>query len=511
MDAICLHDFPGGLKLDPRKSAQTSRPISVLPTPARVWIPMLQHRGKPALVCAEVGQHVEIGTLLGRADGAFSANVHASLAGVITDISPRIIAHRSGLTSQCVEITASPEQPVCSEFLLEHDYHLEDPNILRRRVADAGIVGLGGASFPTALKLTAEADQSLHTLVINGAECAPYISCDESLMREHPADILRGVQILLHILQVNRCQIALEEDKTAAIDAIKSALEEVADPRLKLCLVHAKYPEGGERQLIQVLSGEEIPSDGLPVDIGYLCHNVGTAHAIFNMVCEGRALTSRIVTVCGDGVANPGNVLAPVGTPIHDLVDYCGGFADGDHRLIVGGPMMGFTVLNDQVPIDKGTNCILVMPESQARELSATMPCIRCGACEEVCPASLLPQQLYYHARSDQHDRLPSLNLFDCIECGCCDYVCPSNLPLTQYFRYAKDQLWLNIQQQQKAGVARERFEQREQRLQRQQQERDEARAARKKAARDAAQKKADIQAAVARAQARKQTEGKDP
>jgi electron transport complex protein RnfC len=468
---------------------------------------MLQHRGKPALPCADLGQQVEVGTLIGRADGAFSANVHASVAGVVTGISPRTVAHRSGLSAPCIEITSSPEQAISTEFLLNHDFNLEDPNILRRRVAEAGIVGLGGASFPTAIKLTAEADRTLHTLVINGAECAPYISCDEALMREHALDMLRGVQILLHILQVNRCLIALEEDKTEAIEAVKAALDEVADSRLKLCLVHAKYPEGGERQLIQVLSGEEVPSNGLPVDIGYLCHNVGTAHALFKMVCEGKALTSRIITVCGDGVKEPRNVLAPTGTRVGDLIDHCGGFNQGDQRLIVGGPMMGFTIESDNVPVDKGTNCILVLPESQARDLSTQMPCIRCGACEEVCPASLLPQQLYYHARSAQHDRLPDFNLLDCIECGCCDYVCPSNLPLTQYFRYAKDELWLHRQQQQKSSLARERFEQREQRLQRQQQERDVARSARKQAAQDTAQKKLDIEAAVARAQARKQSD----
>ncbi len=506
MDSVTLHNFPGGLKLDPRKATHSGQPVSVLPTPSRVWVPMLQHRGKPALVCVEVGQAVEVGALIGRADGAFSANVHASVAGVVTNVAPRVVAHRSGLSAQCVEITSSPEQPVSKEFLLDHDFRLEDPNILRRRVAEAGIVGLGGASFPTALKLTAEADRTLHTLVINGAECAPYISCDESLMREHAGDVVRGVQILLHILQVNRCQIALEEDKAQAIEAVKAALDDVADARLKLCLVHAKYPEGGERQLIQVLSGEEVPSKGLPVDIGYLCHNVGTAHAIYRIVCEGKALTSRIITVCGDGVKEPKNVLTPTGTRIGDLVEHCGGFNEGDQRLIVGGPMMGYTVESDNVPVDKGTNCVLVMPESQARDLSTQMPCIRCGACEEVCPASLLPQQLYFHARSSRHDRLPELNLFDCIECGCCDYVCPSNLPLTQYFRYAKDELWLHVQQQQKSSVARDRFEQREQRLQRQQQERDVARAARKQAA----QKKLDIQAAVARAQARKQSDDTD-
>ncbi|MFK8031183.1 MAG: electron transport complex subunit RsxC [Gammaproteobacteria bacterium] len=508
MDTLSLHDFPGGLALTANKETQTSVPVSRLATPVRVWVPMLQHRGSPAKVCVSVGDHVDVGTRLGKADGAFSADVHSSVAGVVSNIAPRVIAHRSGLSAVCVEVTSSPDQTVNTDLKLAHDYHLEDPNILRQRVADAGIVGLGGASFPTALKLTAEADKTLHTLVINGAECAPYISCDEMLMREQAENVVSGVQILLHVLQINNCFIALEEDKLAAINSMQDALEKLGDSRLKLCLVHAKYPEGGERQLIQVLSGLEVPSNGLPVDIGYLCHNVGTAHAVHQMVFEGHALTSRVVTVCGDGVAQPQNILAPVGTSIAELIEHCGGYTSDSQRLIIGGPMMGFTVGSDSVPVDKGSNCVLVMPEAEARDLTTQMPCIRCGACEEVCPASLLPQQLYYHARSEQLDGLPALKLFDCIECGCCDYVCPSNLPLTQYFRYAKDELWLHTQKQERAGVAKERYQQREERLERLQQERDAARAVRQMAAQSASQKKIDIQAALARAKSKKKTDG---
>lgn len=504
MAALTLHDFPGGLALAANKEVQTKTPIGRLPAPATVRVPLLQHRGNPARVCVSAGDQVRVGTRIGVADGAFSADVHASVAGVVTAIEPHVIAHRSGMSALCVEISASTEQPTETEFKLDYDYHLEDPALMRQRVAEAGIVGLGGASFPTALKLTAETDQALHTLVLNGAECAPYISCDEMLMREHAQAVLQGAQVLLHILQINACQIALEEDNTDAIAAMQEALVACNDSRLTLCLVHAKYPEGGERQLIQVLSGREVPSAGLPVDIGYLCHNVGTAFAVQRVFFEGHALTSRVITVCGEGIANPQNVLAPVGTSIRSLVDYCGGYTSKEQRLIVGGPMMGFTVQDDSVPVDKGTNCVLILPESQARDLSHQMPCIRCGACEEVCPASLLPQQLYYHAQSEQFDSLPEFNLFDCIECGCCDYVCPSNLPLTQFFRYAKDELWLQTRSSQRALRARERYELREQRLQRQQRERDEARAARQSAAQNAAQKKLDIKAAVERARSRK-------
>ncbi|MEM7084434.1 MAG: electron transport complex subunit RsxC [Pseudomonadota bacterium] len=504
MTALTLHDFPGGLSLPPNKAQQTAQPISTLALPDRVWVPLLQHRGKLSRPCVKRGDKVGLGSVIGLADGAFSANVHATIAGTVGRIESRVIAHRSGLSAPCVEILADREQAQDFAAPLDTDFRLVDPNILRQRVADAGIVGLGGASFPTALKLTAEADQSLHTLVLNGAECAPYISCDEMLMRERAGDIMRGAQSMLHILQINRCMIALEEDKVLAIDAMQQALEDLSDSRFTLCLVHAKYPEGGERQLIQVLSGKEIPSDGLPVDIGYLCHNVGTAAAVFDLFATGRPLTSRIVTVCGDGVAQPQNVIAPFGTSIQSLLDHAGGLLPGSHRLIVGGPMMGFTVDSTDVPIDKGCNCILVMPEENARQLNDTMPCIRCGECETVCPASLLPQQLYYHARSSHLERLPDFHLFDCIECGCCDYVCPSNLPLTQYFRYAKDELWFRSQQQARSNQARERYEQREQRLLRQQQERDAARAERQQATRDAKQKQSDILAAVARAKARK-------
>jgi len=310
--------------------------------------------------------------------------------------------------------------------------------------------------------------------------------------------------MLLHILQIGKCIIAIEHDRTAAIIAVKKALDDLADERFQLALVHAIYPEGGERQLIEVLSGQQVPSDGLPVDIGYLCQNVATAYAVYDAFNNGQALTSRVVSVGGKGIRKPQNLLVPTGTSIKDVVDYCGGFEEGDYRLIVGGPMMGFTIPTTEVPVDKATNSILALPIDETRASHPVMPCIRCGDCATVCPASLLPQELYWHARGDTNiDGLKRLHVFDCIECGCCDYVCPSNLPLTQYFRFAKDELWYREARKKLSEHARDRFEDREQRLLQAKLERDERRILRKKQLADQTSRQQEIQAAVKRAAAR--------
>lgn len=505
-----LHRFFGGLYLEPQKTLQTARPLRELPLPSRVHIPMSQHRGLPATPCVTSGQKVRKGDLIGRANGMLSANVHASVSGTIGAIQSRLTARPIAVPSLCVEIIADEEQSANRDCRIAHDFHLEAPNNLRLKVAEAGIVGLGGAVFPTALKLAAEADRHLRTLVINGAECEPYMSCDETLMREHAVEIIRGVQIMLHILQINEAWLAIEEDKQAAIAAMSAALEQISDERLQLCLVHARYPEGGERQLIQVLSGQEVPSDGLPIDIGFLCHNVATAYAVFDALENGHALSSRIVSVGGSGVAEPQNVRVPVGTSIRDVINCCGGYSHDEVRIIIGGAMMGFTLVSDEIPVDKGTNCILVMPESESRAHQPVMPCIRCGDCANVCPANLLPQQLYWHAHGERLKEVKRLHVGDCIECGLCDYVCPSNLPLTQYFRHAKDTLWRQEAQLASASIARTRFENREHRLHHLQQQRETQRAVRKRALHDQTERDTAIQAAVARASAKKRALDED-
>jgi electron transport complex protein RnfC len=341
------------------------------------------------------------------------------------------------------------------------DFRRLDPAEVRTRVRAAGIVGLGGATFPTSVKLTARADMHVQTLILNGAECEPYISCDAALVRARPQRVVLGAQIMLHALQVNECLIAVEADKVETARALEAALAEAGDERIELVRVPARYPEGGERQLIQVLTGHEVPHDGLPIDIGFVCQNLGTAAAVADAL-EGRALTSRIVTVTGAGIVQAHNVEARLGTPVADLVALCGGYADSVQRLIMGGPMMGFALSTDAVPVVKATNCLLALTAPALRAEGDERPCIRCGDCARACPARLLPQELYRQTRAGAFEQVQALHVFDCIECGCCDVVCPSHIPLTQSFRYAKGELWADERDRHRRQVARLRFELRE-------------------------------------------------
>jgi len=301
----------------------------------------------------------------------------------------------------------------------------------------------------------------VQTLILNGAECEPYISCDAALVRARPQRIVLGAQIMLHALQVNECLIAVETDKTETITALEAALKEADDERIELVRVPARYPEGGERQLIQVLTGREVPHDGLPIDIGFVCQNLGTAAAVADAL-EGHALTERIVTVTGPGLREAHNVEARFGTPVSDLIALCGGYAENVQRLVMGGPMMGFALATDAVPVVKATNCLLALTTTAVRAEGDELPCIRCGECARACPARLLPQELFRHTRSGAFEQVHALHVFDCIECGCCDFVCPSHIPLTQTFRYAKGELWADERERHRRQVARLRHELRE-------------------------------------------------
>lgn len=475
--------FYGGLRLPTDKHQLAEQDLLESPLPGEIILPLVQHAGAKALPVVQAGDRVLRGQLVAQPDGLISAAVHASTSGEVVAIERRPVAHASGLPGECVILRPDGEDRYIDPDPIDGSYHLVDPVKVRQKVRNAGIVGLGGAVFPTSTKLTARADISLHTLILNGAECDPEISCDEVLMRVAADDIIAGARVVLHVLQVNRCIIGIEEDKPQCEQALRDAVAAADDDRFEVTRVPAIYPEGSERQLIQALSGEQVPSGGLPLDIGFVCINVGTAAAIKTAIIDGFPMTSRIVTVTGRGITKPANVRTRLGTPIATLAELCGGYHDNAERLVLGGAMMGYAVRSDAVPVVKATNSVLVMTPEEARDSELVRPCIRCGECARVCPSRLLPQQLYWHAASGNEEQLNRHNLMDCIECGCCDYVCPSHIRLAEHFRYAKMQVALAAIERERALQARLRFERHNTRLQLEQQQRQERVAARKQAA----------------------------
>jgi electron transport complex protein RnfC len=345
-------------------------------------------------------------------------------------------------------------------------------------------VGLGGAVFPTAQKLMQAKTCELQYLILNGVECEPYISCDDALMREHAGRVLGGAQILMHALSVEVAYIVVESDKPEAIQRLAEVMGELDDDRLVLKQVPTIYPSGGEDQLVQLVTNLEVPTEGLPSDVGCLVQNVGTAAAIYDWIIDHRPLVSRITTVTGDGIAKPMNVEARLGTTVADIVNFAGGYTERADQLVIGGPMTGKSVSTDRVPIVKATNCVLVLSEPPVQ--GTERPCIRCGECAEVCPIQLLPQQLFWYACADDEPKLRVHGLVDCIECGCCDLVCPSHIPLTASFRNAKARIREMADEKARALRARHRFESRNQRLAAEQQERDSELASQKETAKKA-------------------------
>ena len=516
-----LHNFHGGIHPPENKTQSTQTAIEAALLPDKLILPLQQHIGQQAQTLVTIGERVLKGQMIAAAVGYVSAAVHAPTSGIVTAIEAHALPHPSGLSEQCIIIEPDGQQEWI-ELTPLANYQQADKETLLQHISKAGITGLGGAGFPTSVKLNPSADLNIDTLILNAAECEPYITADDMLMRERAEEVVQGLHIIAQILQPTQCLIGIEHNKPEAFHALLNAVHSShLKDHIKVISIPTKYPSGGEKQLIQILTGREVPNGGIPADIGIVCHNVGTAVAIYRAVLKGEPLISRITTVTGEAVKRQGNIEVLLGTPIETLLNHFDVQQDQLHRVIMGGPMMGFTLDSLQLPVVKASNCILATTQKELADPAPEQACIRCGMCAEVCPATLLPQQLYWFSKSREFDKALSHNLLDCIECGACSYVCPSNIPLVQYYRFAKGEIRIEEHERTASDHARLRFEARQARLDKEEadkeakrQARADAAAANKKAKAAAEQdgekkpvdtKTAVVQAALERAKARKE------
>lgn len=509
-----VFNFHGGLLLDEHKSTSTSRPIETAPIPALLILPLVQHIGDAAKPCVNIGDTVLKNQCIANTNGRVSARIHASSSGTIVAIEKRPIPHPSNLDVECIIIeTDGRDTAIEPDYAGVQNFQSLSISDIQQRIQFAGVVGLGGAGFPSHIKLDAHS-RPVETLILNAAECEPYISCDDMLMREHAEEIINGMRIMQYVLNAKHCLIGIEDNKVEAYAALHKAIGNKDD--IELVRVPTRYPAGGERQLIYSLTGQQAPSQGRPLDIGIVCHNVGTAYAVNNAIAEAKPLTSRVVTLTGSGIPQPRNMHVRLGTPIQFLLDYCHSNSDDIGHILIGGPMMGFNLNSTDAPISKTCNCVLVTLQRDIAAPVTTLPCIRCGDCADVCPVNLLPQQLYWHSHAQEFDAVQDYHLFDCIECGCCDVVCPSRIPLVQYFRFAKTSIWQQERDKEKSDKARQRHELRLERLEREKREKRERHNRKKAALKKAPDQKEDpkksaILAAMKRVQEKKTSANTNP
>ncbi|MGE4964427.1 electron transport complex subunit RsxC, partial [Yersinia enterocolitica] len=457
-----IWEFDGGIH-PPEMKLQSSRvPMRIATLPEQLIVPLQQHLGPEGELRVSTGERVLKGQPLTVGRGR-TVPVHAPTSGVITAIAPHTTAHPSGLAELCVHITPDGEDR-WREQQPWADYSLRDKNDLLERIHQAGIAGLGGAGFPTASKLQGGLN-SVTTLIINAAECEPYITADDRLMQEHASEVVLGTQILMYLLQPQQVLMGIEDNKPEAITALQHALR--GQDKIQLRVIPTKYPSGGAKQLTKILTGKEVPFGKHSSSIGVLMQNVGTVVAIKRAVIDDEPLIERVVTLTGDALSKPGNFWARIGTPVLHLLKLAGFTPQNQPMVIMGGPLMGFTLPSLDVPIVKISNCILAPTAAEMGLSEPEQSCIRCGLCVDACPAGLLPQQLYWFSRGEEHEKARNHNLFDCIECGACAYVCPSNIPLVQYYRQEKAEIRTLDQEAERAAQAKARFEAKQARLQR--------------------------------------------
>ncbi|EMY6210106.1 electron transport complex subunit RsxC [Proteus mirabilis] len=466
-----IWDFKGGIH-PPEMKLQSSRtPMRIAQLPDKVTIPIHQHLGTPGQLCVKVGDHVLKGQALTRGVGR-TLPVHASISGTVTAIEPFPSTHPSGLPEIAVKIVSDGKDEWREKSPLV-DYQSQSKEVLLTRIHEAGIAGLGGAGFPTATKLKGGGDL-VKTLIINAAECEPYITADDRLMQEHADEVIAGCQILMHILSPDEVLIGIEDNKPEAIAALKQALAALTnEKRIFIRVIPTKYPSGGAKQLTKILTGKEVPSGGRSSDIGVLMQNVGTVVAIKRAIIDDEPLIERVVTVTGQGAKTPGNFWARLGTPIYALIKQAGFVAGSEQMVIMGGPLMGFTLPDLNAPVIKITNCLLIPSPEEMDTDNIEEACIRCGQCVDACPSGLLPQQLYWFSKGKEHEKAQQHNLFDCIECGACAFVCPSNIPLVQYYRQEKAEIREIDAEAKRTAEAKARFEAKKIRMEREKLERE--------------------------------------
>ncbi|MFZ7199725.1 electron transport complex subunit RsxC [Avibacterium avium] len=505
-----LWDFSGGIHPPEMKSQSNHTPIRPADLVETYYIPVKQHAGNAGNLLVKEGDRVLKGQPLTQGDNLRTLPVHAPTSGIISAILPYTAAHPSGLPELTIQIQADGKDEWRKQHPIE-DFLSQTPEQLIEKIYHAGIAGLGGAVFPTAAKIQS-AENKVKLLIINGAECEPYITCDDRLMQDRPKEIIEGIRILRYILRPEKVVIAIEDNKPKAVKALKQALKGAND--IEIRVIPTKYPSGAAKQLIQVLTGIEVPSGQRSSSIGVLMHNVGTAFAIKRAVINDEPLIERVVTLTGDKIPHKGNLLVRLGTPISALLQQVGYQYDARFPVFMGGPMMGFILPNLNAPVTKVTNCLLAPDHFEYAEPEPEQACIRCSACSDACPVHLMPQQLYWFARSEDHEKSEQYSLQDCIECGLCAYVCPSHIPLIQYFRQEKAKIWEIKEQAQKSHEAKLRFEARQARLEKEEQAR-KARTQRAAEARReeiAKQKGVDpVQAALERLKAKKQNDSESP
>ncbi len=464
------------------KRPAADQPVRRLPLPPRLHLMLSQHVGAPSRPVVLVGQKVRKGDLIAAAQGNISAPLHAPTSGVISAIGEITAPHASGLPAMAISLDADGEDRWLDGEAPADPYALA-PAEIAGLVAAAGVVGLGGATFPSSVKLNLGRRSSIDTLIINGSECEPYLSCDDRLMRDRAAEIVSGIRLMLTATGAGQARIGIEDNKPEAIAAMREAASRFGE--VSVVPVPARYPMGSDRQLILELSGREVPSDARAADVGVIVHNVGTARAVHDAVCLNRPLVRRLMTLNGRAAAMPGNYEVPFGTLVSDLVAFTGGLKGEVAKMVMGGPMMGSVLPHARVPVIKGTSGILLL---DAQEAAGQEPeaCIRCGSCVKACPMGLLPLEMSARIRNDDLDGAVDIGLVDCIACGCCAYVCPSHIPLVQYFYHAKGDLSARQRTQLRSESTKKLAQQRQERLEREAREKAEA-AARRKAERAAA------------------------
>jgi electron transport complex protein RnfC len=435
---IKLFKIRGGVHPFENKHATSGSKIKPVPLADRLFIPLQQHIGAPAAPIVKRNEKVFKGQLLANSQGMISAPVHAPTSGKIIAIGKYPAPHPSGLSVRTIIIEPDGEERWADTSRPCQDPFILDPDEISTRVASAGIVGMGGATFPSAVKLNLRKRYDLNRLIINAAECEPYLTCDDQLMRENANDIIDGISIMMHALQIEKTIVAIEATKPEAIKTMEEASNLLSNISVVTVPVH--YPMGSEKHLVQTLTGKETPAKALTADIGIVVHNVATAHAVQQCIRYNRPLIERVVTVSGGAVKIPGNYLTPIGTPVSQLFYFANGFTEEPSQIIGGGPMMGQPLPGTQVPIVKGSGGILALTKKETAR-KQTMPCIRCGNCVTACPCGLLPLEMASRARTNDFDGAVKFGLMDCISCGSCAYVCPSHIPLVQYFNFAKGAL----------------------------------------------------------------------